>query len=208
MSVSIYVGEDQLLPSTSGLGFYGNDGFGESILIGEYNGRMFVTNASGTEEGFECNNNKYLNTSGVIYGQTGNGIQLISLPNSLATINVRFEYVTEVKTLAGRFYIFDGTLDVDDIPMTGNPPSGLTCYTAETRHQTETQIPDGIGDTDWLDTQGSTYLEVISSPGTSGLRPNGSNTLDTRHDWYIAMTATPFQFGNKQFAMYFETEFL
>jgi len=208
MSVSIYVGEDQLLISTSGLGFYGNARFNDPILIGEYNGRMFVTNSSGTVEGFECNNNKYLNTSGVIYGQTGSGIQLISLPNNLATLNIRFEYASDVQTLSGKFYIFDGTFDVDDAPNISNAPSGLTCYTAEIRHQDTTQTPNGLGDTNWLDTQGVTYLETISSPGTSGLRPDGANTLDTRHDWYVAMSATPFQYGNKQFAFYFETEFL
>lgn len=74
MSISIYVGEDQLLPSTSGLGFYSSDGFGTNILIGQYNGRTFVTNSNGTIEGFECNNNRKINTSGVINGQTGKSV--------------------------------------------------------------------------------------------------------------------------------------
>lgn len=207
MSISIYVGEDQLLPSSSGLGFYGNDGFNAPILIGEYNGRTFVTNQSGTIQDFECNNNKKISTTGVINGQTGSGISLISLPNNLASINIRFEYPTEVRTLTGKFYIFDGTI-TSGVPNINNGPSGLTCYTAEIRHQNVIQDPDGIGDVNWLDTQGSTYLELISSPGTSGLRPDGSSTLDTRHDWYIALSATPVLFGNKQFSMYFETEFL
>lgn len=207
MSVSIYVGEDQLLPGSSGLGFYGNDGFNAPILIGAYNGRTFVTNQDGTIEGFECNNNKKISTSGVINGQTGLGIQLISLPNNLATINIRFEYPTEVRTLTGKFYIFDGTL-TSGVPNINNDPSGLTCYCAEIRHQSVIQNPDGLGDVDWFNTHGSTFLELISSPGTSGLRPNGSLTINTRHDWYIALSATPFQFGDKMFGLYFETEFL
>ena len=207
MSVSIYVGEDQLLPSNSGLGFYGDDGFNAPILIGAYNGRTFVTNQDGTIEGFECNNNKKISTSGVINGQTGSGIQLISLPNNLSTINIRFEYPTEVGTLSGKFYIFDGTL-TSGVPNINNDPSGLTCYCAEIRHQSVIQDSDGLGDTDWVDTHGSTYLDLISSPGTSGLRPLGSLTTDIRHDWYVAISSTPVQFGNKQFAMYFETEFL
>jgi len=207
MSISIYVGEDQLLPSNFGLGFYGNDGFNAPILIGAYNGRTFVTNQDGTVEDFECNNNKKISTTGVINGQTGSGISLISLPNNLATINIRFEYPTEIRTLSGKFYIFDGTL-TDGIPNINNDPSGLTCYCAETRKQSVIQEADGLGDTDWVDVHGSTFLELISSPGTSGLRPNGSLTLDTRHDWFIALSATPVLFGDKQFAMYFETEFL
>jgi hypothetical protein len=207
MSISIYVGEDQLLSSSSGLGFYGDDGFNAPILIGAYNGRTFVTNQSGTTEGFECNNNKKISTSGVINGQTGLGIQLISLPNNLSSINIRFEYPTEVRTLSGKFYIFDGTV-TSGIPNIENDPSGLTCYCAEIRHQNTVQDADGIGDSEWIDVHGSTYLETISSPGISGLRPLGSLTTDIRHDWFIALSATPFQFGNKQFGLYFETEFL
>lgn len=207
MSVSVYVGEDQLLPGSSGLGFYGNDGFNAPILIGAYNGRTFVTNQDGTIEGFECNNNKKISGSGVINGQTGLGIQLISLPNNLATINIRFEYPSEVRTLSGKFYIFDGTT-TSGTPNIENDPSGLVCYCAEIRHQDVVQEPDGLGDTDWFDTHGSTFLELISSPGESGLRPNGSLTTDIRHDWYVAMSVTPFNFGNKQFGLYFETEFL
>jgi len=207
MSISVYVGEDQLLPSSSGLGFYGNDGFGAPILIGAYNGRTFVTDQNGIIEGFECNNNKKISTTGVINGQTGLGIQLISLPNNLATINIRFEYLSEVRTLTSKFYIFDGTT-TSGTPNINNDPSGLVCYCAETRHQSVIQNPDGLGDADWVDVHGSTFLELISSPGTSGLRPNGSLTFDTRHDWFIALSATPNTFGNKQFSMYFETEFL
>jgi len=43
MSVDIYLGEDQVLPDGSGVGFYGDDGFGAPILIGEYNGRTLYT---------------------------------------------------------------------------------------------------------------------------------------------------------------------
>jgi hypothetical protein len=207
MSISVYLGEDQLLPDSSGIGFYGDDGFGAPILIGGYNGRTFVTNSDGTIEGFECNNIKKISSSGLIYGQTGSGITLTSLPNTLATFNIRFEYPSSVRTLSGKLYIFDGSLS-GTVPNINNDPSGLTCYCAEIRHSSEIQDDIGIGDSNWTDTHGSTFLNLISSPGTSGLRPNGSLTLDTRHDWYVAISATPYEFGDKQFAMYFETEFL
>lgn len=207
MSINIYLGEDQLLPDGSGIGFYGDDGFNSPVLIGEYNGRSFVTNEDGSEEGFECNNIKKISTSGLIYGQTGSGITLTSLPNTLATFNIRFEYSTQVRTLSGRLYVFDGSLS-GTTPNIDNDPSGLTAYCAEIRHVSEIQDDDGLGDSTWQDIHGSTYLDVVSSPGTSGLRPNGSLTQDTRHDWYIAMSCTPEEFGDKQFAMYFETEFI
>jgi len=207
MSVDIYLGEDQVLPDGSGVGFYGDDGFGAPILIGEYNGRTFVTDSDGDDEGFECNNIKKVSSSGLIYGQTGSGITLTSLPNTLASINIRFEHGSSVRTLSSRLYVFDGTLS-GSMPNIDNDPSGLTCYCAEIRHNSEIQDDNGLGDTAWFDTHGSTYLDLISSPGTSGLRPNGSLTSDTRHDWYVAMSATPDEFGDKEFGMYFETEFL
>jgi len=207
MSVDIYLGEDQVLPDGSGVGFYGDDGFGSPILIGEYNGRTFVTDTEGSDDGFECNNIKKISSSGLIYGQTGSGMTLTSLPNTLASINIRFEHTSSVRTLSSRLYVFDGTIS-GSTPLIDNDPSGLTCYCAEIRHNSEIQDDNGLGDTLWFDTHGSTYLDLISSPGTSGLRPNGSLTLDTRHDWYVAISATPEEFGDKQFGMYFETEFL
>lgn len=207
MSISIYLGEDQLLPDGSGIGFYGDDGFGAPVIIGEYPGRTFVTNQIGTDPGFEGNNNKKISSSGLIYGQTGSGITLTSLPNTLASFNIRFEYPASVRTLSGKLYIFDGTT-TSGTPNIDNDPSGLTCYCAEIRHNGDVQDDNGLGDNLWADTHGSTYLELISSPGTSGLRPNGSLTQDTRHDWYVAISPTPDEFGDKQFAVYFETEFL
>jgi len=207
MSVSIYLGENQLLPDGSGIGFYGDDGFGSPVLIGQFNGRTFVTNSVGTEEGFECNNIKRISSSGLIHGQTGSGIKLTDLPNTLASLNIRFEHPSSVRTLSAKVYIYDGSIS-GTTPNINNDPSGLTCYCAEIRHPSEVQDDVGLGDSTWIDTHGSTFLNLISSPGTSGLRPNGSLTLDTRHDWYVAISVTPEEFGDKQFGLYFETEFL
>ncbi|GMU23695.1 MAG: hypothetical protein AMXMBFR13_37730 [Phycisphaerae bacterium] len=48
-----------------------------------------------------------------------------------------------------------------------------------------------------------------SSPGTSGLRPNGPDTSDERHDWYFALSASPTSVGAKsQLGLYFGLQFL
>ncbi|KKM90127.1 hypothetical protein LCGC14_1241720, partial [marine sediment metagenome] len=112
----IYLGEDVLLTAGLGVGFFGDAGFGAPILVGEFNGRTFVTDASGVSEGFEANNNKRLGADTVINGQEGSGIDLTQLPNSLATINIRFQNAVAVRTLAPKFYIFDGTFDGSGIP--------------------------------------------------------------------------------------------
>jgi len=206
--VRVYVGEDQQLPASSGLGFFGSDGFGAPVAVGQYPGRTFVTDASGLTTGFECNNNRRSSASGVINGQTGSGISLLSLPNTLATINIRFINSFDVRTQSARFHIYDGTETIYGIVNKDNDPVGLTCYCAQIRHTSELQVPNGGGDATWVDIHGSTYLSLISSPGTSGLRPAGAFTEDTRHDWYVAISPTPTQLGNKLFGMYFELEYL
>ena len=204
----IYLGEDVLLTAGLGVGFFGDAGFGAPILVGEFNGRTFVTDASGVSEGFEANNNKRLGADTVINGQEGSGIDLTQLPNSLATINIRFQNAVAVRTLAPKFYIFDGTFDGSGIPNFTTAQTGLTMWCAELLHTDEEQTDTGTGDSSWLDINGSTFLSLIDSPGELGLRPGGSFTTDTRHDWYIAMSCAPTELGDKAFGLYFAVEFL
>lgn len=193
-TLGLFVGEDQLLVLPSGIGFYGPGGFDGPISIGSFNDRTFVTNAAGDIQGFEGNNNKYFAgtgwgtapaaVSGVIHGQAGSGIALISLPDRLATINARFEHTSAVQVQNPKFIVFDGT-------NIANDPSGITVFTAEIRHNSDVQDPIGLGDTVWQDTKGSTVLDLISSPGTLGKRPSGPTTSDTRHDWFISVSVQP-----------------
>lgn len=206
--VRLYAGEDQYVISPSGLGFFGENGFGDPVQKNQFNARTFVCNASGTTESFECNNNQWVSTTGVIHGQSGSGILLTELPNILATANFRFLHSSIVQTQSAKLFIFDGTYDGNGDANRNNDPSGLTAYCAEIRHTDPVQGDNGFGDTTWQDIKGSSSLALISSPGTSGYRPNGSLTTDTRHDWYVAISPTPTTFGSKYFGMLFETEFL
>jgi hypothetical protein len=67
--------------SGSGLGFYGDAGFGYSIPVNSFNGRTFITDSTGTAQGPEVDNNRYAGVSTVIVGQAGSGINLRQLPN-------------------------------------------------------------------------------------------------------------------------------
>lgn len=204
----IYLGEDVLLTAGFGVGFFGDGGFGAPILIGAFNGRTFVTDTSGALEGFEANNNKRLDASRVIHGQQGSGIDLTQLPNSLATINLRFENAEAVTTNSPKLYVFDGSLDASGIPNFTTAQTGLVMWCAEIRHTTEEQVDNGLGDSAWLEINGTTFLSLVDSPGTLGLRPGGPFTSDTRHDWYVAMSCTPSELGDKSFGIYIEIEFL
>ena len=206
--IDIYLGEDVRLTTGFGVGFFGNGGFGAPILIGAFNGHTFVTDVSGVQEGFEANNNKRLDATRVIHGQQGSGINLTQLPNSRATINVRFENAETVTTTTPKFYVFDGSFDASGIPNFTTPQTGLTMFCAEILHTTEEQVDDGLGDSAWIDINGAVFLSLIDSPGTLGLRPGGAFTSDTRHDWYVAMSCTPLELGDKNFGLYVEVEFL
>lgn len=208
--LKLYAGEDTVIPVGFGLGFFGNDGFSTPVTVGEYQGRTFITNASGTSENFECNNNKYLAPSYVLHGQAGSGILLTELPNELATINIRFTHVSQIYTQLCKMYIYDGTNN-GIIPNKTSPPTGMSFYGAEIIHPTRIQTDIGNGNAEWteLTTLGSNWLTITDSPGELGVRNGGpSYILDYRHDWYIALSCSPTQLGSKQFGVLIELEYL
>lgn len=209
-TLRIVTGEDQTLPSVSGLGFYGEGGFNFPIPIGGFNGRTFVTDSSGVSQGFEANNIKYFAgtgwgtapaaVSGAILGQVGSGIALISIPNRLATFNLRFEDTSTVAVQNVVFTAFDGV-------SLANPQPGVTVYVAELRHTDDIQKETGLGSTVWTSVSGATTLGLISSPGSGGFRPDGPSTISTRHDWFLAMSTQPRTPNDKQFSFAISLEF-
>lgn len=210
-NLDIYLAENFQLPSSSGIGFFGEDGFGDSIDLNAFNSRTFVTNSSGTVEGFEADNCKLTTqgswsgvggVSGVIIGQTGSGIHIRSLPNYLATINVRFTHTESVRTQNANLFVYDGVTQT-------TAPTGIDVFCAEIIHTDEEQTQNGTGDSIWQEIGGSgSELGLISSPGTSGLRPLGPATEDTRHDWYVAMSVRPTTPNNKTFGFGVSFEFI
>lgn len=192
--------------SGSGLGFYGDAGFGASVRVGEWQGRTFITNGNGTSQGPEVDNIKYLNAGSGIIGQAGSGVALTCIPNYLATLNVRFTYDTAVKTQNVQLRIYDRS-------NPNNPASGVTTKVAELIHPSLTQANNGSGDTTWNTPGGSgSTVSLAPSPGVSGLYAgNGNNGLwtDAQHDWYLAISASPDSIGSKtQYGLYVSLEFL
>lgn len=209
-TLELYAGEDTLVSASSGLGFFGDNGFDAPIVIGTYNGHTFVTNSSGTVQGFECNNNKYDDVSGVIHGQESSGIALKNLPNELATINVRFTHGSTIYCQQAKLWIFDGTF-TGNLANKESPAENLTFYAAEIRHRSRLQtIESSYSDASWsnVSASGSNYIGLVNSPGLNGVREGGFEELSTQHDWYIALTCTPTQLGDKWFGMTFELEYL
>ena len=98
-SVKFYVGEGYPLDSTttgSGISFFGTS-FGSSIAVGQFNSSTYLTSADGSTNFATCDNNKYIESSGVSVNG-GAEINLLNVPNAETTINIRFEYDSAVQT--------------------------------------------------------------------------------------------------------------
>lgn len=195
----------------SGLGFYGPGSFGASVRVGEYPDNTYITDATGSIQGPKVDNIKYVHAnSGEL---PGNDIRVLrEIPNYLATLNIRFTHGTPVKTQNVQLRIFDRV-------NVNNPPSGVTCKVAQLVHPWNNQSPAGSGDLTWKTLGGSggvinarTYdapLSLLPSPGSGGFSPSGSNTLDTQHDHYLAISASPDSNGSKtQFGLFVSMEYL
>lgn len=202
-SINMYIAEsDVKIDVGEALGFFGPDGFGDPLSLNEFNGRTFATTTSGVTAYEECDNCKKTSTSGVIIGQTGDGINLINLPNYLATINLRFTHAQSVLVQNASLIAFDGS----DIT---NAPTGLNVYGAETIHTSRLQTDTGTGDSTWTQLQGSGQsLGLVDSPGTSGISPLGPATTSTRHDWYVPLSVSPTTPSSKQFGFYAQLEYI
>ncbi len=206
-AINFYAGQDFGINnlSGSGLGFYGDSGFGASVSVGSYQGRTFITSSAGTSQGPEVDNIKYTNPGSGILGQAGSGIGLKAIPNYLATLKIAFTNDTAVKVQNAKAYIYDRT-------SINNDPSGVTCKVAELIHPDLTQTATGSGDDTWLTPHGSSVVvDLANSPGVSGFyAANGLTSLwlDTVHEWHLALSASPDSIGSKdKFGLYVSLEY-
>lgn len=185
-------GVNQILPANSGdndtLGFFGA-GFGFSIRVSEFNNTNYVTNDNGTTNYGQCPNLRYFNTSGAYVASESVGTELLQVDNSEATLRIRLNTDTNVKTQNASFRAFDRS-------NINNNPSGVTIYAAEINKPTATR---GSGDVNWTQIYGSgSTLSLDNQLFNSGV-----------HDWYIGLTVTPTSIGEKtNVAFYIETEFI
>ena len=189
----------------SGLGFYGTAAFGTSVAVGSWQNRTFITDSNGVIQGPEVNNVTWLNSASGVLGSAGSGIALTAMPNWQATLNIRFTNDTAVKTQNAYVMIYDRV-------NVNNAASGVTTKAAELIHPYPTQGPGGSGDTSWWTFNTAAtgqQMDLVASPGMSGLRPSGINTTDIQHDWYIALSASPDSIGSKNaYALYASLEYL
>lgn len=201
-TVKFYAGSTSLVDvESSGFGFFGS-AFGTSVQVGAYQDKTFVTNGSGTVRGPECWNTKWTHAnSGSVAG--GASLALTHIPNYQATFEIRATFDTAVTIPNAEVRVYDRV-------NANNAPSGVTCWAAELIHTSTIAGAGGSGDSSWQPMSGSgSVLTLVSSPGESGLRPNGASTSDDFHSWYVTMSASPDSVGSKtQFGLYFSMEYL
>jgi len=198
----------------SGLGFYGPGGFGQSIQVGSYQDNTYITDSTGALAGPKADNVKYVHAnSGML--PTADVRLLQDIPNYQATLQIEFTHTSAVRVQNAELRIFDRT----NINL---PAVGVTTKVAEVVHPWTTSQPAGplgSGDTQWWSPGGSggtyagrTYddpVSLVDSPGSGGWSPSGVNTVDTIHDWFVLLSASPDSIGSKvNYGLYVSLEYL
>ena len=212
----------------SGLGFFGN-GFGLSVPVGQYQESTFVSNSNGTASGVKASNTKFASVSGTIHNGNAEDDNE-HLPNYYAPLNIRFTHDEAVRVQNCKLRIFDRN-DID------NMASGVTTKVYELRHPNGVANASyalahrGRGTHDWYEfdpEEDMTDMLFTSSPGVSGLNTSAGDSLPAsnsdgtnyvykegtaheaeRHDWYVALSASPDSIGSKtQYGLYFTLEYL
>lgn len=205
-NIAFFTGDGVTDLGASGVGFYGAS-FGQSVQVASYQDSTFVTNSNGTVNGGAMTNNKYVGTTSGVQINGGSTINLSTLPVISGTINVRFTFDSYVNTQNGELRIFDRVdPDLDASGVTAqvaqlvNGGSGVNQSTgaAQASHN------------GWSALAGSgVVMTLLASPSTSGLSPSGSSSADSRHDWYVAISASPDSIGSKtSFGAYCSLEYL
>ncbi len=197
---SVFFSSNNLSSNNSGLGFFGAQ-FGDSVNVSNYQDSTFFTDSNGLSQGPQVNNVKYIHPNSGLVNGVG-PVNLLDISNYQATLKISFNHTSAVKTQNPVFRLFDRN-------VLANSPSGILCKCAEVIHPSLVQTGTlGSGSATWQNIGGDTIMTLISSPGYSGLRPNGSNTTSTVHDWFVNISVSPSNTGEKKFAGYFSVEYL
>ncbi len=192
----------------SGIGFYGAS-FNSSVQVGQYQDTSFITTSNGSVEGPQVDNNKYQGNVSGVSNNADTVIHISGLPLESGTVNVRFTNDAEVNTQNGEARIFDRT-SIDD------GASGVTTQVAQLVQGGSGVEPTtgaaqtwDVGEDGWQALDGSgTLMVLLNNPGSGGAGPSGAST-DTRHDWYLCISATPTSIGSKTlFGLFIQLEFL
>jgi len=196
--------------SSSGLGFFGAS-FGTSVQVGEYQDSTYISASDGSAPaGPQATNCKYDSTDGsgvIINGDVA--VVPSAVPINSGTMNIRFTFSdSPVKTQNCQLRIFDRS-------NINNGAEGVTTQVLQICNggsgvSTTGTLLAPASHPGWIAPSGSgTTMALLYSAGSGGLSPSGADTQDTRHDWYVCLSASPLSIGSKEnFGLYVQLEYL
>jgi len=127
-TIAFYAGDWGALPvdaGGSGLGLYGPTGFGQSVGVGQFQDTTYITDSNGVIQGLPVHNIKWIHAnSGIHSDNTAINYPISGIPNSKASLNVRFTNDAPVRCQNVKARVFDRD-------FINNDPSGVQCYLAE-----------------------------------------------------------------------------
>ena len=219
------------------MGFFGGS-FGISVPVNQYQSATFVCNSNGTASGIQASNTKYdVNAvkpgSGIVLG-AATQVGTSGCPNFQAPLNIRFQHDEGVRVQNCRLRIFDRnnienhasgvTTKVYEVRHP-HPVQDNGLHSLELRGVTDAHA--------WVEydpAEGGSPADMVltAGPGPSGLNTTASDSLPnedtgytnwisqsgtacraTRHDWYLALSASPQEIGSKtNYGLYFTLEYL
>lgn len=184
-----------------GLGFYGPGGSGSNVEIDEWNKSTYIVEGDPWNPMAQVETVSYDTPhSGLIAGETS--IHLHKIPSYQSTLNIRFTQDHPVKVVNAKCNLYDGV-------TLANPPYGWSVRLAEIIHPSRLQTNTGKGDSPWHVASTGQSIDLVDNPGISGsyagmYSPSGHY----RHDWYLAISASPEQVGSKTAGLYVYLEYL
>lgn len=180
----------------SGIGFFGST-FGQSVNVGFYQDSTYETDSNGTSQGKTLSNVKWAHAqSGYVNG--ANLLNLLAIPNSDASLNIRFTHTSQVSLVNARVWITDRS-------STTGIPAGVTTKVAQIIHTGVSQVSNGVGNASWSTMGGTGFLSISTSPGSGLLAVTGANA---QHDWFLAISQSPDSVGSKLSTLRFQAEYL
>jgi hypothetical protein len=194
------IGRDYSLELTNkSLGFFGSQGSGDTVAIGDWQGSTYVVD--GEVPYAQCANITYLNSmSGLVDGEVP--LPLTSIPNYQASLNIRFAQPSATSILGAQCNFYDGV-------TTTEAPLGWNIRAAEIIHSGLIQDNMGFGDTTWHIASTGEHINLLNNPGPSGRNFDGFiSESQPWHDWYLAISVSPDQVGSKHAGLNVYLEYL
>ncbi len=223
--------------NSSGVGFFGG-GFGVSVPVGSFQDSSYVTNGDGTASGVKLNNTKFLAISGVEHNGASVTDNLSGIPNFYAPLNIRFTHDEDVAVKNCKLRIFDRNdienhavgvttkvyelrhphpIEKHDVVNSSGSLNYRAYADAEGFRWHEYDPEDAMFDTSFTASPGMSGLntnagEPMAATAADGFRnyltKEGAAHRAGRHDWYVALSASPDSIGSKtSYGLYFTLEY-